>query len=210
MTIKVTDSNNRTQTRTYSAFNIYPQLQITGGSLHQGEKGVTYGSVPLTATGGKPGTQTWTLTGSTGLGPASGSGTSFTVTGTPTAAGTAVVTLKDAFNTAGVPQSATIFTNIVLTANPTPQSCPKLGGVCTRTIGTLSGGTGGYACAPTGCTTSGAPPGMTVSVSGSSVIISGNPLTASIQTYTFTVNVRDGCSCTANGTDAKSLSLQIT
>jgi hypothetical protein len=202
LTVKVTDSNNKSDTKPFS-FAVYPALQITGGPLHQGEKGVSYGTVGLTAAGGKPGTHTWTLAGATGLGPTSGTGTTFTVSGTPTAAGTAVLTLTDQFNTVGVPQSATVFTNMVLTASPTPQ-CSKAAGPCTKTIGTLAGG---YTLVSVGA---GTPPGMSVSISGANVNISGPTTLALVQTYSFSVTVRDGCACTGNGTDVKTLSIQIT
>jgi hypothetical protein len=103
---------------------------------------------------------------------------------------------------AGVTQTATIFKHILLTPS-TLQQCSKTGGTCTKIIGTITLGSGGYALDTVGA---GVPPGMTVTVVGSNVQISGNPLTALVQTYSFTVTVKDSLT----GKDTKSLQLQIT
>jgi hypothetical protein len=201
LTVQVTDSNNRSATKAFG-FTVYPALQITGGSLHPGEVGLAYGTVSVTATGGKLGTHSWTVLGGTGLTPTSGSGTSFSTGGAPTTDGTATLKLTDAFNTVGVTQSATIFKHILLTPS-TLQQCSKTGGTCTKVIGTITLGSGGYALDSVSGVV---PPGMTVTVVGSNVQISGNPLAALVQTYTFTVTVKDSLT----GKDPKSLQLQIT
>ena len=194
-TVQVKDVGNATATAQLSITITIPPLVVTTASLPGGTLGAGY-SQTLTATGGTGG-NTWSTTagklpdGLT-LAPAG------TISGTPTAAGTAnfTVQVKDSANT-----TATKALSINIAVPPlvvTTASLPNgmAGAAYSQTLA-ASGGAGGN----TWAVSSGSlPGGLTLSSGGT---ISGTPQAAG--TANFTVQVKDS----ANTTATKSLSIVI-
>ena len=181
-TVQVKDSSNATATQSLSITVAGPALSVTTTSLPGGNVAVPY-SQSLSASGGSGG-YTWSVSGGSlpaGLSLAS----SGTISGTPTAPGTAgfAVQVKDSSNA-----TATQSLSIAIAAPALNVTTSSLGGA---TVGTpysqtlsATGGAGPYSWS----VTSGAlPQGLSLTSGG---VLSGTP--ASAGTATFTATVSDG------------------
>jgi hypothetical protein len=202
ITVKLTDSDSPTQSATANlALTIAPApLAITTTSLPKGQAGSSY-SAMLVATGGTP-PLTWAITGGTlppglTLNPSTGA-----LSGTPTAAANATLTVK-IVDSGSPAQSATA--NLALTVAPAPlaittKSLPngRVGSSYSATL-LASGGTTPL----TWSIVSGAlPAGLSLSAGGS---ITGTP-TAAANQAPLTVQVQDS----GNPVQQASASLTIT
>ena len=165
-----------------------PALTLAGGALAAGRVGVAY-SATVTASGGT-GTKSYKATGLPG---GLAMGTTGTISGTPTAAGTSTVTVT-VTDTASPAQKAT--GTYTITVNP-PALTLAGGALAAGRVGvaysatvTASGGTGTKSYKATGL-----PGGLAMGTTGT---ISGTPTAAG--TSTVTVTVTDSASRTATGT----------
>ncbi len=201
LTVKATDSSNPTLTTTGQvSLTINPAaLAITTGTLPNGTVGIAYSSTIGVSGGTAPYTCTitaGTLQAGLTLGP------NCLVSGTPTVAGTAVLTVKatDSSN-----PTLTTTGQVSLTINPAPVlviANPPSGTVNVPYMGSIpvTGGTGPYTCTlnagtlPAGltlnadCSLTGTPtaPGATTVTVG--VTDSGKPPTTTTGTVTITIN----------------------
>ena len=194
-TVQVKDSSGATATKPLSIVVAAPQLSITTSSLPGGTVGVPY-TASVTATGGAGG-NTWSVV--SGALPAGiGLGADGTLSGTPTASGTAnfTVQVKDSSGaTATKPLSIVVAApQLSITTSSLPGG--TVGVPYTASV-TATGGAGGN----TWSVVSGAlPAGIGLGADGS---LSGTPTTQG--TANFTVQVKDSSGATAT----KALSIAV-
>jgi large repetitive protein len=179
-TVKVVDANSASITKTFGITVAPAPLSITTASLPNGQTGVPY-SQTLQASGGS-GTYTWSI--SAGSLPAGLSlNASGHISGTPTAPGTANITVKVIDTASG---SATRALSITIAAALTSGGCPPAtgvaGGAYSATL-TASGGAPPYVWT---IASGQLPTGLALSASGQ---ISGTPSTAG--SFNFGIKVSD-------------------
>ena len=193
-TVRVQDAAGQSDQQNLSiAISLSNAPSITTSTLPGGTVGVAYGPATLQTTGGN-GTLTWTISVGTlppGLGIAPSTGSSVTISGTPTAQGTFPFTVRV---TDSLGQSDTRALSITISAAAPPPNPPDIE-TTTLPDGTVSqaysqqvqlkAGTG---TAPfTWSVSAGTlPAGLTLGPTG---VIAGTPTAAG--TSTFTVEVRD-------------------
>jgi sugar lactone lactonase YvrE len=196
ISITVVDAAGAPASRTFSiTINAAPALGTLAPTQWTAGQSGYPGAIPLSG-----GTGTLTVSAQSNLPPglsATVSGANVTFTGTPTSAGTfgnASITVQDATGATG----AATFS---ITINPAPTlgalsssawtvSQPGFNGTVA-----VSGGTGSYGS----LAASNLPPGLTASLSGSTITVSGTPTTAG--TYgNATLSVKDAAGATATGT----------
>jgi hypothetical protein len=194
-TVQVTDSAGGAASATFSVL-IQPALIILTTSLPDGEVGVAY-SQTLAAAGGSP-PYTWSVSAGSlpaglSLNPATG-----TISGTPTAAGTAgfTVTVGDSL---GGTSSASLAISVVPAVAITTTSLPD-GTVATPYSATLTA-SGGLTPYTWSIVSGSLPAGLTLNASTG--VISGTPL--SVGTSSFTVGVTDSL----GGTATRALTITI-
>jgi large repetitive protein len=179
-TVKVVDANLASITKTFGITVAPAPLSITTTSLSNGQIGVPY-SQALQASGGS-GTYTWSI--SAGALPAGlNLNASGHISGTPTAPGTANITVKVTDTASG---SATRALSITIAAALTSGGCPSATGVAGGTYSatlSASGGTPPYVWT---IASGQLPPGLALSASGQ---ISGTPSTAG--SFNFGIKVSD-------------------
>jgi hypothetical protein len=206
LTVSVTATSVADTTKLASSTVVVnPAPSITTTSLPNGTVGTAY-SQALQATGGT-GTLTWTLV--SGSLPANLSlSSSGTISGTPTAAGTATFTVK-VTDSAPTPQTASQPLSITisgasggaLTITTTALAAGVLGAAYTGTVA-VSGGTPPYSWS---VTSGSLPTGLTLNTSTG--VISGTP-TGTAGPSTFTVMVTDSTTPTPQ-TQSQPLSITI-
>jgi hypothetical protein len=186
-TATVTDSSNRSASGALSIVVSPAPLTITTSSLPAGTAGAAY-SQTVAASGGTGG-YSWSVSGALPAGLSLSAGG--TISGTPTAAGTATftVTVTDNSN-----HSASGALSIVVNPAPIAITTASLqagmaGTPYSQTLA-ASGGTGGYAWS---VSSGGLPAGLTLSAGGT---ISGTPAAAG--TTNFTATVTDSSSHSAS------------
>ncbi len=201
-TATVTDSASHTATATLS-ITVYSALTVTTTSLPSTDAGVAYAQT-LGAGGGSGTGYTWTVTAGAASLTAENLAISSTgaISGTPSAAGTAsfTVQVKDSLgNTASA--NLTIQVYAALTLSPPNSGVPgpgTVGGVYNSSIA-ASGGSGTYKWTITGLPSD----GLSATVSGGVVTITGTPTTAT--TVTFTASVTDSTTNQTVGPDTYSI-----
>ena len=180
-TVQVKDSSNTTATKGLSITVNAATLVISTSSLPPVAVGAAY-SQTLTATGGTGG-NTWSL--ASGALPAGLTlAANGTISGTPTAAGTATFTVqvKDSSNTTATKDLSITVTagTVVITTDALPPA--TVGAAYTATL-TASGGAGGYVWS---LGAGSLPAGVTLAPNGT---LTGIPTTPG--TVTFSVQVKD-------------------
>lgn len=199
LTVKATDSSNPVATTTGPvSLTVLPApLTLTLSSLPDATVGTPYTSTIGVAGGTAP--YTCMITG--GTLPAGLTLTGCVVSGTPTVAGTAHLTVKatDSSNPVATTTGTVSLTVLPATVTLTLTSPPDgtVGTPYTGTIG-VSGGTGPYACTITAGTL---PAGLTLS----GCVVSGTPTTAG--TSNLTVKATDSSSPVATTTGPVSLTV---
>lgn len=199
-TIRVADSANNTATRDFTLVvnQSSSNLSITTTSLPNGTINQTY-SAALTATGGS-GAYTWTLTFGA-LPPGLLLSSAGAISGTPTAAGTAQVTVKvtDSANNIATRDLTLQIVAAgglqITTASPLPAG--TLGSSYSMQLNASGGSGAGYVFTISG---GALPQGLTLTATG---VISGTPATSG--TATFTIRVTDS----ANAQAVRDFSLTI-
>ena len=194
-TVQVTDSANTSTTKPLSIAVAPAALNISTSSLPGGTVGASY-SQGLSASGGT-GSYTWSV--STGSLPAGLSlATTGTISGTPTASGTASFTVQvtDSANTSTTKPLSIAVAPAAL--NITTSSLPggTVGASYSQGL-SATGGTGGYTWS---VSTGGLPTGLSLSATGT---ISGTPTAPG--TASFTVKVTDS----ADTSTTKPLSIAV-
>jgi PKD repeat protein len=194
-TVQVKDANNKAATKSLSiTINVNP-MTITTGNLPDGYAGTAYGQT-LSVTGGQT-PYRWSVSSGNlpdGLSLSAGSGA---ISGTPTSAGTAIITVQVADNnnvTANKAYILSVKTALVVTTASLPDS--YVGSAYTKSL-TADGGKLLYSWSITSGTL---PAGLELSSDG---IISGTP--ASSGSSTITVHVVDNNSVAAS----RSLTLTV-
>jgi uncharacterized repeat protein (TIGR01451 family) len=182
-TITATDSLGCTGTRSYTVTPVCPTITLNPASLSDATVGTLYNQT-LSATGG---TAAYSFSVTAGALPLGLTLSGDTITGTPTAAGTAsfTVTVTDANGCTG--NRAMSITSTCPTIVVSPSSLPDgvVGVAYTQTL-SATGGTAGYTFA----VTSGAlPPGLTLT----GATISGTPTSTSSSTFTITATDANSC-----------------
>jgi hypothetical protein len=191
-TAKATDSIGGFGTQSFSlTINAAPTISPAGGALTSGEVGASY-SQPLSASGGSGG-NTWTV--ASGVLPGgltlAGSGSTATISGTPTASGPFTFSIKVTDSLGG---SDTQSFSINIVPGPTISTAPTLpngtvGAPYTASLSAVDG-TSPYSWS---ITVGSLPAGLTLA--GSTGTISGIPTSGG--TANFTVQVSDAKSVTA-------------
>ncbi len=167
---------------------VYPQLTITNTALPPTDRNDAGYSVQLTAAGGRPGAQTWSIK-SGGLPPGINLSSSGLVSGTATTPGSYPVTIQ----VADTNSPASVATqNYVLNVSVTPLTTqfvltPPDGVVGQQYVASPLVATGGTT--PYTYTATGLPPGL--SISASTGQITGTPTTANPAGYTMMVTATD-------------------
>jgi hypothetical protein len=209
-TVRVQDTAGQSDTQGLSiTINLANPPTITTTTLPGGTDGVAYGPTTLQATGGV-GTLTWTVSAGSlppGLSGLPSTGSTVTISGTPTTQGTFnfTVTVTDSLG-----QSDTQALSIVINSAPPPPTPPEITttSLAAGTVGETysqtveaSGGTGGltWSIVPgTGTLPSG------LNLDPITGVISGTPLLPGGES-TFTVRVAD----TTGQDDSQALSITI-
>ena len=205
LTVKATDSTNPTQTTTGPvSLTINPApspLTITPGTLPNGTVGTLYSST-IGVTGG---TGPYACTITSGTLPAGlALGANCLVSGTPTTAGTASLTVKatdssNPQNTGSGPVSITIApaaSTLTITTGTLPNG--SVGTTYSSTIG-VTGGTAPYACTITSGTL---PAGLAL---GANCLVSGTPTVAG--TANLTVKATDASNPQISGSGPVSITI---
>ena len=184
-TIRATDSYGSAGNTAYALTITCPTIAVTPTAVPDATVGSSY-SQSFAASGGSA-PYTWTVTSGT-LPAGLTLSVDGTISGTPTAATTATVTIRarDAYLCTGF-QSITINTVCpALTISPATIADATLTTPYSQTL-SASGGTAPYTWAVIG---TGLPPGVTLSAAG---VLSGTP--TAIGTYSFIVRARDTYLC---------------
>jgi SdrD B-like protein/putative Ig domain-containing protein/GEVED domain-containing protein len=194
-TVRATDANGCTGTRSYTVTPVCPTITITPAALTQGTVGTAY-SQTLVATGGVSPYSTWTITAGALPAGLSLNASSGIISGTPSAtaspATTITVRVNDANGCQGT-RAVTLQVCPVITLAPTTLSTPVIGAAYSQSI-TASGGTASY----TYTLASGALPAWaTLSPTG---VISGTPSNGAPATFALRAMDANGCAGTANYT----------
>ena len=198
----VTDSASHTATASLTV-TVYSALTVTTATLPSTDAGIAY-SQTLLAGGGSGTGYTWSVTAGAASLTAENLSVSAAgaITGTPTAAGTAAFTVqvKDSLgNTATANLSVQVYAALTLSAPSSGVPGPAtVGGVYNSSIA-ASGGSGNYSWTITGLPAD----GLSSSVSGGLVVLSGTPTTAT--TVTFTASVTDTATTQTIGPDTYSI-----
>ena len=187
-TVRATDANGCTGTRGYTIRVYCPTLRISPSALATGTVGVPYGPVQLNVAGGS-GEGTWSaddLPGGLTL------STSGRLAGTPTAAGSFIVTVRfeDSLGCIG---TATYTVTVCNTLVVAPGSVPPA--TATQAYGPVPFNVTGATGATTWAVTAGAlPAGLTLNPTTGA--LSGTPTV--VGTFPFTVRATDSLGCTGS------------
>ncbi len=198
----VTDSAGHTSTVTLT-ITVYSVLTVTTSTLPATDAGVAY-SQTLGAGGGSGTGYTWSVTaGATSLTAENlAVSSSGAITGTPSAVGAATFTVqvKDSVgNTATANLSIQVYAVLTLTAPSATVPGPgTTGGVYNAAVA-ATGGSGTYAWTITGLPAD----GLSASIAGGAVTISGTPTAAA--TVSFTAAVKDTVTNQSVGPDTYSI-----
>jgi hypothetical protein len=196
ITVGIRDANGNSASRTYSiTVNAAPALGTLAPTQWTVGRTGYPGAIPVSG-----GTGALTVSAQSNLPPglsASVSGPSVVFTGTPTTAGTygnSSVTVQDA-------TGATSTGTFSITINPAPTLGTLSSTAWTVNQATFSGtiGIAGGTGALSNLTVSGLPAGLSASLSGNTITISGTP-TATGTFNTINVSARDSAGATASGT----------
>jgi hypothetical protein len=184
--LSITDSyGDITNDETIDFGFVLPQLSLSCTSVTAGEVGVPFNSGPMTVSGGLA-PYTFSVVGTMPAGLTLNT-TTGAVTGTPTAAGSFSVQVKDALGATSTGCAITIST--ALTVSCASVSAGEVGVSFNSGAMTVSGGTAPYTFSVVGTM----PAGLTLNTTTGAV--TGTPTTAG----TFSVQVKDALGATSTG-----------
>jgi hypothetical protein len=203
VTVKVTDSNSLTATKTYIlAISALP-LTITTGLLPAGVVNVPYPTTSIIASGGTL-PYSWTVTG---LPPGLTTNGSGVITGTPTtqlgSPFTVVVVVTDANHVTTTKSFSLTVNGSLAVASPATLPAGTLNAAYTPTTITASGGLPPYTWSATGL-----PTGLSINIA--SGVISGTPTTDAGSPYSVTVTVEDNNGIKASKTYSLTVGAALT
>jgi uncharacterized protein (TIGR03437 family) len=203
VTVKVTDANGTTATKSYTILVSALPLQIITGLLPAGVVNTPYPSTTISVTGGVA-PYTYSITGlPAGLttnGAANISGTPTTTTGSPFSV---VVTVTDATLTSVSRTFALTISGTLTVVVPTTLPAAALNTAYTPVTVTAGGG-----LAPYTWTATGLPSGMSINIATG--VISGTPTTAAGTPYSVVVTVEDSTGKTASMTYTLAVAAPLT
>lgn len=208
-TVKASDGYGDSNTQAYSTVISYSAVTVTPATPPTGYVGSVYTSTTLAATGGNAGPYNWTWIAASGssLPPGLNLSTGGVITGTPTAAGTYIVTAK-ATDSASNSGSATLTITVKAGVSITTSTTLPTGYVGSNYSQQLAA-TGGSGTGYTWTVSSGSnlPGGLTLSAGG---MLSGPPTAAGTPSFNLTVTDSVGNKASATFTMTISPGVSVT